>query len=178
MTVLETLRPISSKHLNVHVRCVSAAFCTGTPWCRPSLGDKAMVSKAFTSEDVQTFADITGDTNPVHLDEEYVKTSTRFSRPVVHGTLTLGLISGVIASKLPGPGSVLLSQEVEYPGALYVNEEVTAQVELVELKRRIAVLRLLCHTVDERVVLKGTVRVLVAKEFGSTQEDQSLEGGL
>ena len=75
------------------------------------IGDSAQISKKITDLDVVQFSKITGDNNPLHLDEEYAKKSI-FGERIVHGVLTLGLISSVIANRLPGSGSILISQEI------------------------------------------------------------------
>ena len=69
------------------------------------LGDTASIQKEFSDSDVRTFADISGDQNPIHLDETYA-TSTRFKHRIVHGMLTSSLISAVLGMVLPGPGSI------------------------------------------------------------------------
>ena len=130
-----------------------------TALCRLKVGDKASESRTFTQDDVKTFANVTGDHNPIHLDPEYAKTS-RFGKPIIHGTLTLGLISAIVARDLPGPGSVLLKQTIEYPAPLYVGEEVQATVELVRCRMNLAKLELLCTAPGGKVVLKGSLDVL------------------
>ena len=123
------------------------------------VGDKEMLIRRFTASDIEAFADVTGDRNPLHVDEIYAQ-KTQFGKPIVHGTLTLGFISGIIASKLPGPGSVLLRQAIDYPSPLFVGEEVSATVEVLRYRKQIARLSLLCVGSGEKVVLKGTVDVL------------------
>ena len=78
-----------------------------------SIGETATYSKTFTAADIETFAALSGDRNPVHLDESYAA-RTRFGRCIAHGILTTSLISNVIGMQLPGPGAIYLKQEVKF----------------------------------------------------------------
>lgn len=96
------------------------------------LGDIARLTKQFSMDDIQKFADITGDDNPVHLDEEYAK-NTRFKGRIVHGILVSGLVSAVLGSKLPGYGTIYLSQSLKFLKPVKVNEAITAEVEVIDI---------------------------------------------
>ncbi len=103
-----------------------------------SVGMEASFSKSVTEADIIAFADVTGDRNPVHLDEAYAA-GTMFKGRIAHGMLTAGLISATVAMKLPGPGCVYVSQTLNFKGPVRIGDEVTAKVRLVELvagKRR------------------------------------------
>jgi 3-hydroxybutyryl-CoA dehydratase len=91
------------------------------------IGQTASLKKIFTEADVLAFSQLSMDTNPVHLDEEYAKT-TIFGQQIVHGFLYSSLISAVIATKLPGPGSVYMSQSLRFTKPVFFGDEVEAIV--------------------------------------------------
>jgi acyl dehydratase len=94
-----------------------------------SVGDRVRFSKRLTEADVQRFATASGDTNPIHLDQEWAE-RTRFQGRIVHGILATGLISAALA-RLPG-GVIYLSQDVEFRAPVRLGDRITADVELVE----------------------------------------------
>lgn len=93
------------------------------------VGDKASVTKAFSKDDVCNFANLSTDNNPIHLDEEYAK-QTMFKKNIVHGILVSSLISSVLGTKLPGEGSIYMSQELKFLKPVYIDDECTAIVEV------------------------------------------------
>lgn len=97
------------------------------------IGDSFKTTRRITAEDVKTFADITGDDNPIHVDEEYAKKS-RFGKPVVHGVLLLGLISKVLGRDFPGHGSVAVGISCRFLRPVPVGSEVTLEVKVADKK--------------------------------------------
>ena len=128
-----------------------------------NVGDKASMTKIFTAEDVKAFSELTGDYNPIHFDTGVAKAS-RFGDCIVHGVLTVGLLSAVMGMKLPGPGSIVLSYDIVHPEALFVGELVKAEVCVQLMKGRQMTLLLLCTSSRGKTVTKGTARLLVPKQ--------------
>lgn len=127
----------------------------------PAVGDSASLTRVFTAADVEAFARLSGDDNPLHLDAAYAAT-TRFGRPIVHGALLGGLISALLGTRLPGPGTIYLSQSASFRAPAYVGESVTAgvQVEEVNEPRRRVTLRTWVTGEDGRVILLGDAEVI------------------
>lgn len=119
------------------------------------VGMSAVVSRTITDTDLRNFSGVTGDTNPMHLNEEYAKT-TFFKGCIVHGFLTASLLSAVIGTKLPGPGCIYVSQTLFFKAPVHIGETVYAKVTVKELQSetRRAVLQTSCM-VKDKVVLDG-----------------------
>ena len=125
-------------------------------WVPPEVGARASRARTFTADDVEGFARISGDRNPLHFDADFAA-RTRFGRLVVQGGLTAGLFNAVVAMDLPGPGSVFLHQEWDYPAPVFVGDTVTAEVEVVEARADKPITRLRCvaRRDDGTEVLRG-----------------------
>ncbi len=96
------------------------------------VGQKARRSLMFTAEHVRTFAELTGDHNPLHFDEEFAS-RTKFGRLVVQGGLTTGLLHALVAMDLPGPGTVLLSQDWKFLAPVYIGDTITAEARVLSV---------------------------------------------
>ena len=125
-------------------------------WEPPALGARATWKRTLTAEDVELFARISGDRNPLHFDESFAA-GTRLGRLTVQGGLTTGLFNALVAMEMPGPGSVFLHQEWDYPAPVYVGDTVTAEAEVVETRADKPITRLRCvaRRDDGTEVLRG-----------------------
>ena len=124
------------------------------------LGMVRSVTKRVSDRDIELFAEISTDRNPVHLDEAYAR-DTIFEGRIAHGMLTAGLISAVIGEQLPGHGTVYLGQSLKFLGPVRPGDEVTAEVEVtaIDHARRRVTLDTRC-LVAGKPVLKGEALVL------------------
>ena len=127
------------------------------------VGDSAEVTKKIEQSDIDAFANVTGDHNPVHVDEEFAKTA-RFGKRIAHGMLTASLISAVLANKLPGEGSIYLGQTLKFLAPVFPGDEITARVTVKEIRedKPIVKLETVCVNQREEVVIRGEATVLTA----------------
>jgi len=125
-------------------------------------GDKASRTQTISDELIRSFAKLTGDTNPVHLDDTYAA-GTRFGRRIAHGMIAAGLISAVLANDLPGPGTVYLSQTLQFKAPVYPGDTITTTVEVKSVRpdKPIVTLSTVCSNQENKVVLEGEAVVLV-----------------
>jgi len=125
------------------------------------VGDSAEITKIIEQADVDAFADVTGDHNPVHVDEEFAKT-TRFGKRIAHGMLTASLISAVLANELPGEGSVYLGQTLQFVAPVFPGDEITARVTVKEVREDKPIIKLetICVNQRDEVVIRGEATVL------------------
>lgn len=124
------------------------------------IGMSRYVLKLVTERDIELFAEVSTDNNPVHMDESYAR-DTRFHGRIAHGMLTAGLISAVIGEQLPGHGTVYMKQSLTFMAPVRIGDMVRAEVEVIGIdhaKRRVS---LDCKAaVGDTVVLKGEALVL------------------
>ena len=106
-----------------------------TPFDELEVGMTASFTKSISEDDIKLFAVLSGDTNPIHLDEEYAKT-TPFGGCIAHGAICAIIISAAVATKFPGPGSIYAGQEMRFKKPVRPGDTLTAHLELVEKKRR------------------------------------------
>lgn len=126
-----------------------------------SVGQKASFGKTITEADVVLFAAVTGDTNPMHLNEEYAREGF-FGERIAHGMLAAGLLTKVMGTQLPGPGTIYMSQSLRFRRPVRIGDTVTATVEITALnaeKHRVS-LRTVCCVRGEPV-LEGEALVAV-----------------
>ena len=131
---------------------------------RLQVGQTASFTKTVTEHDVYTFAGVTGDLNPAHIDESYAK-DTIFHGRVAHGMLSAGLISAVIGMQLPGPGTIYLGQELSFRAPVHIGDTVTATVTVrsVNPERNRTELETICTNQDGVQVVTGTAKVIPPK---------------
>lgn len=125
------------------------------------LGMTAAYGRTITEADIVLYAGITGDVNPVHLNQEYAAT-TMFKGRIAHGMLTAGLISTVIGTKLPGPGAIYVNQTLRFKAPVRIGDTVLARVTVSKLiaEKRFVELKTTC-TIGETTVLEGEATVMV-----------------
>ena len=125
-----------------------------------NIGDKATLSKVATLEDILLMSEVSMDDNPAHLSEEFAK-GTIFGTRVMHGLWSAGLISAVLGTRLPGPGTIYLSQNLKFLKPVFIGDEVTATVEITEdLGKGKFRLRTFCENQSGELVLEGEATVL------------------
>lgn len=126
-----------------------------------TVGMTASQARTVTDADIVLYAGISGDNNPVHMNEEYAK-GTTFGGRIAHGMLSAGFISAVLGTKLPGPGCIYVSQSLRFKAPVRVGDTVTAKVELTELnpEKKRATFKTTC-TVMGTVVIDGEATLLI-----------------
>jgi len=128
-------------------------------------GDRAEFSKTISESDIYLYAGITGDFNPAHVNQVYAE-KTFFQSRIAHGLLPAGLISTVIATKLPGPGTIYVKQELSFTAPVYIGDTITASVEVLEVnvtKNRV-ILKTVCKNQENEVVIEGQALVSPPKK--------------
>ena len=128
------------------------------------VGDAAEFTKTVSESDVYLFAGVTGDLNPAHVNEAYAK-NTFFKGRIAHGMLSAGFISAILGTKLPGPGTIYLRQELNFLAPVLFGDTITARAEAVEViteKNRVR-FKTTCRNQDGKIVLDGEAVVMAPK---------------
>jgi 3-hydroxybutyryl-CoA dehydratase len=127
------------------------------------MGQSAVFSKTVTEADIVLYAGISGDTNPVHLDEDFAK-PTLFKGRIAHGMLTAGFVSAVFGTKLPGPGCIYMSQSLKFKAPVRIGDTVVARCTATQIDREKgrATFATTAH-VGETLVLEGEATLMVPK---------------
>ncbi|GHS86441.1 dehydrogenase [Synergistales bacterium] len=126
-----------------------------------SVGLSASLSRVITREDITRFAEVTGDRNPIHLDEEFAREFRIGKKPlgrnIAHGMLSAGMLSAVLGTQLPGPGGVYMSQTLSFKKPVFIGDTITAKVEIIDLNPEKHHIRAstVCVNQDEVVVVDG-----------------------
>lgn len=125
------------------------------------VGDSAQFSKTVTETDVNDFARVTGDFNPLHIDQAYAE-KTIFKGRIAHGALAIGLLSNVFGNMLPGPGTIHLSHEARFLAPVRIGDTITARIEVIELipEKNRAKFKKTCTNQNGQEVVTGTAWVM------------------
>jgi 3-hydroxybutyryl-CoA dehydratase len=124
-------------------------------------GMSASVTRTITERDIQLFGEVSGDMNPVHFDEEYART-TPFKTRIAHGMLSASFFSTILGTKLPGPGTIYMSQSLRFKAPVKIGAEVTATLtvrEIIPEKRR--VMFDCVAKVGDQIVIEGDALVMI-----------------
>jgi acyl dehydratase len=130
-----------------------------------NIGDAAQLRRTLTYQDIQLFAIMSGDVNPAHLDETYAK-SDIFHKIIAHGMWGGSLISTLLGTQLPGPGTIYLSQTFKFLRPVIIGDTVTAQVTVTEKKpeKHIITLACVCLNQENKEVITGIAEVIAPGE--------------
>ena len=126
-----------------------------------TVGLAASFTKTVSEKDIAMYADVSGDTNPVHLNEAFAA-QTPFKTRIAHGMLSAGFISAVLGTKLPGPGAIYMSQALRFKAPVKIGDTVTATCTVTEVvpEKRRAMLSTVCK-IGDTVVIEGEAMVMV-----------------
>lgn len=130
-----------------------------------TLGQTATYTKSVQEQDVQMFAAVSGDANPVHLDPDFAR-STQFGERIAHGMLTGAYISAALAMELPGPGTIYLNQSLRFRLPVKLGETLTVKLEVTDKKdrRKLVTLSTNVYNQDEKLVAAGSAEVMAPVE--------------
>ena len=125
------------------------------------IGQSATIEKKITQDDIELFAGVSGDVNPAHLDQNYADHSI-FHGVIAHGMLSGALISAVLGTKLPGPGSIYLNQSLQFKAPVRVGDTITAAVKVVSKIAKKKIVKLECKVTNQKqkIVVKGFAKVM------------------
>lgn len=130
------------------------------------VGMTGVITKQVTEDDVDTFARVTGDYNPMHVDEEFAE-KTQFHKRIAHGMLSAGLISACIGNKMPGPGAIYLNQTLRFNKPVYFGDVLVATVKVERIDQKahfqIAILSTIVTNQNGDVVTEGEAQIMPAK---------------
>ena len=129
------------------------------------LGDSASFTKTVSEHDVYTYAGVSGDFNPAHVNEVEAQKGM-FGKRIAHGMLSAGFISTVLGTQLPGPGTIYMGQELRFTKPVFFGDTITATVTVVELipEKNRAILDTVCTNQNGEVVIKGKATVMPPKD--------------
>lgn len=126
-----------------------------------NIGDTADFTKSVTEFDIYSFAGITGDFNPAHINAEYAH-DTAFGKTIAHGILSIGFISNVLGTQLPGPGSITISLDCNFRKPVFIGDTITATVEVtkIDAARNRVWLHTCCTNQRGEIVVEGEAKMM------------------
>ena len=128
-----------------------------------TVGEEATLTKTISDEDIKTFARISGDNNPVHVNDDYAK-GTMFGGRIAHGMLVASLISAVLGTKLPGPGAIYMNQQLRFLAPVRPGDKVTARAQVTEWDATKGRVTLLTEVTNQagKPVISGEARLVMS----------------
>lgn len=125
------------------------------------VGMRVSYSQTITDADIKAYAGLSGDHNPVHVNEEYASES-RYGRRLAHGLMSVGFFSALFGMRLPGPGCVYVSQNIQFKRPVYINDTVTATAEVTDvcIKRKRVFFSTNCY-VRNKIVISGDAEIYI-----------------
>ncbi|MBO9128463.1 MaoC family dehydratase [Bacillus sp. 165] len=125
------------------------------------IGDQAFITKTVTDEDIRTFAQLTGDVNPIHLLDDFAENSM-FGERIAHGMLVAGFISTVLGTKLPGKNTIYLSQNVAFKAPVKIGDTLKVLVEVIQKRddKKIITLQTNVYNQFDKLVVEGTAAIM------------------
>ena len=129
------------------------------------IGQTASYSRTLTEQDILLFATVSGDVNPVHLDAEFAR-STLFGERIAHGMYTGALVSAALALRLPGPGTIYVSQSLQFRRPVMIGDRITIELTVIEKKDDKKFVTLNCSAINQngKTVAKGPAEVIAPSE--------------
>lgn len=124
------------------------------------IGDIAEITHKVTEKDIVKFADVSGDYNPLHMDEEYAKQSM-FKKRIAHGMLSAAYISSVLGNILPGNGAIYLSQDLKFIKPVFIGDEIKVQVKVKDVCGKKICLETVCFNQNMEKVTLGEAKLLM-----------------
>lgn len=127
------------------------------------LGQEFSSTRIFSKEDVFNFAKLSGDNNPIHVDDKFAEKS-RFGKNIVHGILVASAISKVVGTEFPGYGSIYMEQNLQFKKPVYIGECVNVNVKITDISKKVLTLETNIYNQNKQCVILGTAKVLYENE--------------
>lgn len=128
------------------------------------IGQQESYSQTITDADIKAFAGISGDRNPVHIDQNYAET-TQFKKRIAHGLMSASYFSALFGMRLPGPGCVYVAQSLKFLRPVYINDTVKATIIIksIDLKKRRVFFKTICEVLGKKVIM-GEAEIYIPKK--------------